>query len=117
MNSGSTDSLSHRQSGRTRLTSRRARSQKSSGAYRYLRLLKTTFSVPDITSQTKESTVSFQTQSVSGKNALRVFDGMGFEFIDDDDPNLDETVTPEVLAEEWFKDPLFDPTKPYSPGA
>ena len=47
----------------------------------------------------------------------RVFDGMGFEFIDDDDPNLDETVTPEVLAEEWFKDPLFDPTKPYSPGA
>ena len=32
--------------------------------------------------------------------------------MDDDDPNLDETVTPEVLAEEWFKDPLFDPTKP-----
>lgn len=93
------------------------RSQKSSGAYRYLRLLKTTFSVPDITSQTKESTVSFQTQSVSGRNSLRVFDGMGFEFIDDDDPNLDETVTPEVLAEERFKDPLFDPTKPYSPGA
>ena len=29
------------------------RSQKSSGAYRYLRLLKTVFSVPDITSQTK----------------------------------------------------------------
>lgn len=90
------------------------RSQKSSGAYRYCRLLKTMFSVPQMTSNTKEGTVEFQTQAVEGQNALRVYDSVGFQFIDSDDPSLDTTVTPEVLATEWFKDVMFDPTKPHT---
>lgn len=92
------------------------RSMKSNGKYRYCRLLKTTFGVPQSSFATKEQSVSFQTQSVEGRNALRVSDGMGFEFFDEDDPSKEETVTGEVLAEEWFKDPNFDPTKPYTPG-
>lgn len=91
------------------------RSMKSNGKYRYLRALKTTFSVPDINNKTKEQSVDFQTQSIEGKNALRVYDNKGLEFVDEDDPNLDETVTGKVLAVEWFKDPMFDPTKAYTP--
>nr|DAZ82720.1 MAG TPA: tail tube protein [Caudoviricetes sp.] len=89
------------------------RSQKSNGKYRYLRLLKTTFGVPQIDSKTKESSVDFQTQSIEGRNALRVYDSMGFDFIDEDDPKLDTSITKEVLDKEWFADPNFDPTKAY----
>lgn len=91
------------------------RSQKSNGKYRYLRLLKTKFSVPDADYKTKENSVEFQTQSIEGRNALRVFDGKGFQFVDEDDPELDRTITKAVLDAEWFKDPNFDPSKPYTP--
>lgn len=92
------------------------RCQKSNGAYRYCRLLKTMFSVPSMDSKTKESSVEFQSTTVSGKNALRGFDHKGFEFIDEDDPNIDASVTPAVLEKEWFADPNFDPTVAYTPG-
>lgn len=91
------------------------RSQKSNGKYRYLRALKTMFSVPNADHKTKENSVEFQTQSIEGRNALRVFDGKGFEFVDEDDPNLDESITKAVLDKEWFKDPNFDPSEPYTP--
>lgn len=91
------------------------RSQKSNGKYRYLRLLKTTFSVPSADYKTKEGSVEFQTQSIEGQNAMRVFDDTGFEFVDEDDVNLDPSITKAVLDTEWFKDPMFDPSKPYTP--
>lgn len=93
------------------------RSQKSNGAYRYCRLLKTRFGVPQMNAKTKESSIEFQTQTVEGKNALRVCDNQGFEFFDSDDPGKDASITDAVLLEQWFSDPNFDPTVPYVPGA
>lgn len=90
------------------------RSQKSNGKYRYLRVLKTKFGVPDTEYRTKETSPEFQTQTIEGRNALRVFDDLGFEYVDEDSSDLDESVTGDVLKTEWFKDPMFDPTKPYS---
>lgn len=92
------------------------RSQKSNGAYRYCRLLKTTFGVPQMNAKTKETSVDFQTQTIEGKNVLRLFDNAGFQFFDSDDPEKDDSITDAVLLEQWFADPNFDPTKPYTPG-
>lgn len=92
------------------------RSMKSNGKYRYCRLLKTTFGVPQSNYATKEQSPNFQTQTVEGKNALRVYDNIGFEFFDEDDPSKDTSITSAVIAEQWFKDPNFDPTKAYTPG-
>ncbi len=93
------------------------RSQKSNGKYRYCRLLKTVFGVPQSNFATKESSPNFQTQTIEGKNSLRVHDNIGFEFFDEDDPSKDASVTGEVLKSEWFKDPNFDPTVAYTPGS
>lgn len=93
------------------------RSQKSNGKYRYCRTLKTTFGVPAMNSKSKEQSPEFQTQSIEGKNALRQYDNIGFQFIDSDDPALDPSITEAVLIKEWFSDPNFDPTVAYTPGA
>lgn len=77
------------------------RAQKTNGEYRYMWLLKGTFGVPDSEFQTKEGSITFQPQSITGRFMARTYDDMVFRRLDSDDENF---AFPN-LPTSWFTDP------------
>lgn len=80
------------------------RVQKSSSAYRYVTIYKAKALPNEEKAQTKGGSINFQTNGFSLKGAKRLKDGRMYRILDDDDPNLPEGVTPEVIAGKWFTD-------------
>lgn len=80
------------------------RVQKSDNAYRYFTIYKAKAVPNEERVQTKGGSINFQTNGFSLKGAKRLKDGALYRQLDDDDPNLPEGVTPEVIASKWFTD-------------
>ena len=80
------------------------RIQKSNGAYRYVTIYKAKAAPNEEKAQTKGGSINFATNGFSMKGAARYLDGKKIRILDDDDPNLPESVTPEVIANKWFTD-------------
>lgn len=90
------------------------RAQKSNGHFRYVWLYKGKFGIPNMEHQTKEASVSFQTQTLNGKFLSRIYDRLVFARVDSDadspmpglpdawfvDPNLGAVPSPDPLAVE-----------------
>lgn len=80
------------------------RIQKSNGSWRYVTIYKIKC-VPNASNvTTKGGQINFQTNGFSFKAANTIYNGKFCRILDDDDPNLPEGVTPEVIAENWFTD-------------
>lgn len=80
------------------------RIQKANNAYRYFTIYKAKAVPNEERAQTKGGSINFQTNGFSLKGAKRLKDGALYRQLDDDDPNLPEGVTPEVIASKWFTD-------------
>lgn len=80
------------------------RIQKSNGAYRYVCIYKAKAAPNEERVQTKGGSINFQTNGFALKAAKRFKDGRFYRILDDDDPNLPEGVTPELIAEKWFSE-------------
>lgn len=80
------------------------RIQKSNGAYRYVCIYKAKAAPNEERVQTKGGSINFQTNGFALKAAKRFQDGRFYRILDDDDPNLPEGVTPELIAEKWFSE-------------
>lgn len=88
------------------------RVEKSTGAWRYVTIYKAKFMPNEQTAQTRGGSVNFQTNGFSFKAANTVFNGKAARILDDDDPNLPEGVTPEVIAANWFTDIYWEIAAP-----
>lgn len=80
------------------------RTQKSSGAYRYVCIYKAKSVPNEDRVQTKGGSLNFQTNGFSLRIAKRFKDGRLYRILDDDDPNLPAGVTPAIIAEKWFSE-------------
>lgn len=78
------------------------RVMKASGAYRYVCIYKAKAVPNEDRAQTKGGSINFQTNGFTLKGAKRMKDGRYYRMLDDDDPNLPEGVTPEIIAQKWF---------------
>ncbi len=72
---------------------------KSNGGYRYVWLVKGKFKEPDLSHQTKEDTITFQTKTLVGQFGKRDFDQ---GWIKETDTNDDNYV--DATGDEWFVD-------------
>ena len=80
------------------------RVKKSSGAYRYVTIFKIKC-VPNADKvNTTGGSINFQTNGFAFKAVNTLFSGDFKRTLDDDDPNLPEGVTPEIIADNWFTD-------------
>lgn len=80
------------------------RIQKSNGAYRYVTIYKAKAIPNEEKAQTKGGSINFQTNGFSLKAARRFSDNRLFRILDTDDPSLPESVTPEIIEQNWFED-------------
>ena len=87
------------------------KAQKRNGKYRYWWLLKGIMAEPSATRRTKESTVNFQTATITGKFVARNYDKAWLRQADEDETGYVETV-----GQNWFTDVEPAPALP-SPGA
>jgi len=83
------------------------RVKKSSGAYRYVWVFKAKAAPPSESTETQGTSVNFQSDSITINGSMLVSTGKSRRILDDDDPNLPEGVTPKVIEENWFTDPLW----------
>jgi len=85
------------------------RVKKSDNSYRYFWLYKTKAAPPSESTDTQGTSINFQSDSITINCSMLVSTGKYRRVLDDDDPSLPEGVTPEDIAENWFKDPLWLP--------
>ena len=86
------------------------RVKKANNAYRYIWLLKGKAAPPSETTNTKNNSISFQSDSITINCAMLISKGIYRRVLDEDDPNLPDGVTPKMIAETWFTDPMWVPT-------
>jgi len=83
------------------------RYKKSSNAYRYVWIYKTKATPPDESVNTQGNNVAFQGGTVNFTASKLVATNKARRVLDDDDKNLPVGVTPEIIAENWFSNPLW----------
>ena len=87
------------------------RVKKANGKYRYFWHTKGKAAPPAETTNTQGNNVSFQDVTVTVACSMLASLGIARRVLDDDDANLPEGTTPEIIAENWFKDPLWKPVE------
>ncbi|NIK10925.1 major tail protein [Alkalibacillus almallahensis] len=76
------------------------RAEKANGSYRYTVLYRGKFTPPEINYETKQETPAFQTPTTEGRFLPRKSDGKFGAQVDEDDDNVDATIT-----DSWFDAP------------
>lgn len=76
------------------------RSEKASGAYRYVVLYKGKFTLPEEDYETKQETPAFQTPTIEGRFLRRRSDGRYGAQVDEDDEDINESI-----IDSWFDTP------------
>ena len=88
---------------------KKAISTHPNGNYRYFRFFKLKPAMPDVSASTQTNSIAFQDGTITMPTSMRMFDKKFGVRVDDDDPNLPEGVTPEVIEANFFKDMLWLP--------
>jgi len=83
------------------------RVKKSDGAYRYFWCFKGKAAPPQTSTDTQSNSISFQGGSITINFATLVSTGKDSKWVDDDGPDLPVGLTPKMIEDNWFTDPMW----------